>query len=455
MIDWSFVSSALARLAAQALPGRLLSVSLPLPRWPETRWLETSVAWQRPEHDLKLAGCGTAFVATSTGASRFTALHAAHRGLLQSWQCNDAEKPIAFTGFAFAPQGGAPLPNARLWVPELLLRRALGRITLICSTPAEQAATALVRWQENWHAWTQPAVLPAPTFSPKENVLADQAFLSRGRAALRTIAAGTLDKLVLTRSVALTADAAIPPLPLLDALAARHPNCATFGVGCDGRAFVGASPETLLALDGPHVRVDALAGTAWHKIGWHKIGDRPRFHGPRNRGLSPILFSDKNRREHDFVARAVVSALGELCNDILLPDTPEVMRLHGLTHLRRRVSARRGAEVSAFDLIARLHPTPAVGGAPTAAALDWLQRHGDPRDAWYTGGVGWLDARGDADIAVALRCGLIEADRISLYAGAGFVAGSDPEQELAETEAKLSAMREALRAGVKTTRRAA
>lgn len=436
MIDWSIAAAELARLAPQALPGRLLSVSLPVPCWPETRWLDSCVAWQRPEQDLRLLGCGAAFVATSAGPGRFTALHAAQHGLLQSWLCGDTARPVAFTGFAFAPNGGEPLPNARLWIPELLLRDAGGTVTVTLSTPAAHAATALTRWQSLWHTWTQPAVLPAPTFTVKDNPLAVQAFLSRGHAALRAIAAGEVDKLVLTRSVDLTANAAIDPLPLLAGLAARHSNCASFGVGHAGKAFVGASPETLLSLSGRQVCVDALAGTAWQSS-------------------SRALGDDKNRREHDFVARAVALGLADLCSDIVLPDAPEVMRLAGLTHLRRRIHARRGVDVSAFDLIARLHPTPAVGGTPTAAALDWLQRHGDRRCAWYTGGIGWLDAHGDADIAVALRCGLIEAKTITLYAGAGFVAGSEPAQELAETEAKLAAMRDVLTADAATARIAA
>lgn len=439
MIDWSRVAAELARLAAPALPGRLLSVGLPLPAWPQTRWLDSSVAWQRPAQDLQLSGCGSACITTSSGPGRFAALHAAQRGLLQGWQCNDAARPLAFTGFAFAPyqpHGGDPLPNARLWVPELLLRKERGAVTLTLTTPADHAATALARWQTSWRQWTQAAVLPAPTFTLDANPLADQAFLARGRAALRAIASGKLDKLVLTRNVALRAAAVISPAPLLAKLAERHPNCATFGVGFGSKAFVGASPETLLSLSGRDVCVDALAGTAW-QTATRTLGD------------------DKNRREHDFVVRAIAHELAALCDAIVLPNAPEVMHLNGLTHLRRRIRARRQADVSAFDLIARLHPTPAVGGTPTPAALDWLGRHGDQRGAWYTGGIGWLDARGNADIAVALRCGLLDADRVTLYAGAGFVAGSEPEQELAETEAKLAALRDVLMADTASARRAA
>jgi isochorismate synthase len=428
MIDWTALGSQLARLAATSPPARLLSVTVPLSRWPDVALPEQGdwCFWQRPDRGLRMLGIGKAFAATSAGAGRFAALHAAQRGLFESWQrTHDAPPPLAFTGFAFSPQGGAPLPNASLWVPELMLREQSGKVWLTLSCAATQTDEAADRWRAQWNALTpdRGTVPPAPTFIP--NLLADQAFMSRGRAALHAIASGHIDKLVLTRALRIRADAAIPPAAVLRALATQHPTCATFGIGQAGQAFLGASPETLLSLSGAQVDVDALAGTAW-------------------REASLELGADKNRREHDFVAHAVAEALTELCIEVVVPNVPEIMQLNALTHLRRRVSARRPADVSAFDLIARLHPTPAVGGAPTAAAIDWLERHNDARGTWYTGGIGWIDANGDCDIAVALRCGLLAGKEATLYAGAGFVAGSDPVQEFAETEAKLAAMRAAL-----------
>ncbi len=430
MIDWHSVDSRLAALAPAA-PARLLSVTLPLAGWPQTALPEAGdwVAWQQPAREQRLLGAGCAFVATSAGAGRFAALDATQRGLAAGWRYTaEAPPPLAFAGFAFAPQGGAPLPNAQLWVPELLLREVRGEVRLTLSCPAHCAGEALAHWRRRWQALTAPAaVLPGLTFADAPNPLAEQAFLARGEAALAAIAAGEADKLVLSRALRLKADRTIPAAPLLAALAARHPACTTFGIGQGGRAFLGASPETLLALDGAQVAADALAGTAWQ-------------------AAALALDADKNRREHDFVARAVAAALATLCTDVTAPAAPEAVAFNALSHLRRRVTARRPAEVSAFDLIARLHPTPAVGGAPAAAALDWLERHGERRAAWYAGGIGWLDARGDGRFAVGLRCGLLEGDTATLYAGAGFVAGSDPREELAETEAKFAAMREALAA---------
>jgi isochorismate synthase len=474
MIDWQRVAALLAELAATAQPARLLSIALPLPHRPAaglpTPTVDDWCFWQRPDRGLRLLGFGKAVAATSAGAGRFAALHATQRGLADGWRYNAAPAPLAFAGFAFMPHGGGPLPSAALWVPELLLREQDAQVWLTLSCAASDAGTAPQRWFALWQAAQQaahaavppaPTLLPphvrktgslpptgrasawggpAPTFTAQPNPLADAAFLARGRAALQAIAAGRADKLVLTRSIRLKAAAGIAMQPLLDTLAARHPACATFGVGHAGKSFVGASPETLLALNGAQVAVDALAGTAWQ-------------------ASTLALGADKNRREHEFVAHAVAAALAGACSNIAVPDAPEIMRLNAhsiqLSHLRRRITAQRPLDVSAFDLIARLHPTPAVGGAPTTAALDWLAQHGDRRDAWYTGGIGWIDAAGDCDIAVALRCGLLEGNEATLYAGAGFVAGSDPEQELAETEAKFAAMREALTADAGRERDAA
>ena len=432
MIDWSEAAARLARLARDARPGRLLSVTLPLARWPGVGLPQDGdwCFWQRPDRALRLVGIGRALAATSAGVGRVQGGEAAHGGLVDGWRHageGDAA-PLGFTGFAFAPRGGAPLPNASLWVPELLLRECgAGRwVTFSCA--ANQVGEAPARWRALWRGLqTKAAPGVATRFTPLRNPLAEQAFLARGRAALRTIAAGDVDKLVLTRTLRLQADGPVATDAVLAALAARHPACATFGIGRKGRAFVGASPETLLALDGATVAVDAIAGTAW------EAADAP-------------LGTDKNRREHEFVARDVADALAPLCHDIAVPAAAEVLRVDALSHLRRRVTARRAPDVSVFDLIARLHPTPAVGGTPTAAALDWLARHGDRRGAWYTGGIGWVDAAGDCDIAVALRCGLLDGRAATLYAGAGFVAGSDPELERAETDAKFSAMHTALAA---------
>lgn len=435
MLSWDSLSRRLAALAEGARPGDLVSLTVPLAAPPDSLpahgdWFH----WQRPDTGLALTGMGRALGLETSGPGRFAALAAAAAGLRAGWRHEAAAPPLAFAGFAFSPTARGPLPNACLAVPALLLRRDEAGATATFTCAAAEAHRAIGQWQALWHGQAAAGRPAPPRLARLPAPLADLAFLARGRAAVGAIEAGAFDKLVLTRNVRLRADRVFEAGAVLAALAAQNPNCAVWAVAREGRVFLGASPETLLARAGGRIEVDALAGTAWT--------------GASGDG-SPCLplAGAKNRREHDLVADSVAAALAPLCEDVAVPAAPEVLRLRNLQHLRRRIRATVRAGVGAFDLIARLHPTPAVGGTPTLAALDWLAAHGDRRGAWYTGGIGWLDAAGDADFAVALRCGLLAGREATLFAGAGFVAGSDPRQELAETEAKLVPMLSALRGG--------
>ncbi len=440
MIDWRVVEHQFVAATAAAAPGQLLSLSLPLAQAPPSMaWPgDDDFYWQRPNQGLRYQGSGQAWGMVSAGKARFATLNVAWRKLLADWQHHDptavAPAPLACLGFAFATDGGAPLPNARLWVPELLLCEQQGRHWLTMSCSAEHAASALDRWHARWVNLTAAQNQPhhATTLTATTDAAANQAFMQRAQAALLSINSRTLDKLVLTRAVHLKADSALVIPDVLAALAKLHPNCAVFGVTHQGTSFIGASPETLLTLNQQRVEVDALAGTAWGST-------------------RAALGSHKNQHEHDLVAHAVCMALGRLCSHIELPTAATVLELNGLSHLHRRIVAQRPPDVSLFDLIDHLHPTPAVGGSPMAAAIDWLNHHGDQRAAWYTGGIGWADLNQQADVAVALRCGLIEGNTITLQAGAGLVTGSDPAKEFEETEAKLGAMRQALTIALGTT----
>ena len=127
---------------------------------------------------------------------------------------------------------------------------------------------------------------------------------------------------------------------------------------------------------------------------------------------------------------------------------PVDVRVAGtVSHLRSLVTGCAGDGITIFDLVRALHPTPAVGGFPTGAALGWLTAHGEQRSGWYSGGFGSISAAGDGEFSVALRSALIAGSSLELQAGAGIVAGSDPEQELAETEAKFGTLQGALTAG--------
>jgi isochorismate synthase len=436
MIDWTGIRNRLDRLARRARPGTVLSVTAPLRGMPAA--LPTTdewIFWQRPDEELRLLGIGAALRVETGGPGRFAALNAAMRGLQQHWHIDaaGASPPLALAGFAFAPEGGDPLPNATLMVPAVLLREVADQADITFSCAVEDAANAVYRWQTLLASLNARHEDAPPHLERAAMPLADLAFLARGRAALAAIDAGRQAKLVLTRGVRLTAERTLRAAPTLAALADQNPDCTVWAVAHSGKVFLGASPERLLTLREGRVEVDALAGTAWTT-------------GADGEPASLSLADDKNRREHELVVGSVHEALAPLCETLSVPEEAEIMHLHQLSHLRRRIVGQVRPGMGPFDLIARLHPTPAVGGVPTASALQWLGAHNDRRGAWYTGGIGWIDAEGDADFVVALRCGLLDGKEATLYAGAGFVAGSDPPQELAETEAKLAPMLSALRA---------
>lgn len=380
--------------------------------------------WAQPEHHDYRLGLGTALQIASAGPARFAALANSFAGLAGRWRYE--RLPGAFIGFAFDEQARSELPNALLAIPAIALHSRGGRSWATFTTVAGAATEAI----EHWRALlSTPAGAGVNAMTPRLcHPLAERAWLARVDAARRDIAAGRLDKVVLARSVKLGAALPIAAAPVLSALLAKQPSSTIYAHARRHRVFLGASPERLASLSGRRAEADALAGTAW-----------PDAYPPSSR-----LEGDKNRREQQLVVDAVRAALAPLCTRLEAAAPPGILHLPRLSHLHSRLAGEAKPGITLFDLIRSLHPTPAVGGSPTAVALDWLRAHGETRGAWYSGGIGHIDADGNGEIAVALRCALISGREAELYAGAGIVSGSQAVQELAETEAKLATMRDAL-----------
>jgi isochorismate synthase len=161
-----------------------------------------------------------------------------------------------------------------------------------------------------------------------------------------------------------------------------------------------------------------------------------------------LLASAKDREEHAIVVEAVAEVLAPRCERLTWDLEPVLRETPNVWHLSTRFEgALRGSAPSALDLALALHPTPAVGGAPRTAALAAIAEF-EPFDRGaYAGPVGWVDAAGDGEFAIALRCALLEGERATLYAGAGVVAGSIAASEVDETERKFQAFLDALRWG--------
>ncbi|WP_224244357.1 isochorismate synthase DhbC [Hyalangium gracile] len=265
--------------------------------------------------------------------------------------------------------------------------------------------------------------------------------------ALRLMQAGPLRKVVLSRSLHLSAATPINLPQLLRNLAQRNPTGYTFAVdlpaqadaaGARPRTLVGASPELLVSRSGLQVLANPLAGSIPRSA--DPIEDQERAAG--------LLASPKDLHEHAVVIDAVAEALRPYCKTLEVPAKPSLVNTPTLWHLSSRISGELlDPSISSLALAVALHPTPAVCGYPTELAHKAIGTI-EPFDrGFYTGTVGWCDATGDGQWAVTIRCAEVDEHSLRLFAGAGIVAGSKPESELAETEAKFRTMLQAMGLG--------
>lgn len=401
--------------------------------------------WERPSDGFTLLALGCREAIEPKPAERFGAADASLRDLAVRVHGLEPEAPLAVGGFAFAPRAPrdphwAGFPAARLVLPELLWLRRDGRSrahAMLAMHPGESAERLEARGRDLAAFWERE--LAAPPASPRaagqtgfraDTALPPAHFERAATAALRAIAAGDLEKVVLARRARLNRGAGFDAVACLDRLRRAYPTSACFAQGRGDALFFGATPERLLHVRGDVLETGAVAGSA------------PRGREPAEdaRMGQELLESKKEQAEHAVVVRAIREALEGSCIELHVPEAPRLLRLEGIQHLETAVRGRLAPGTRLLDLASRLHPTPAVGGTPRAAALDWIDAHESLDRGWYAGCVGHLDAAGGGELCVALRSALLRGEDAHLFAGAGLVEGSEPEAELRETRLKLRAL---------------
>ncbi|HVM00348.1 MAG TPA: isochorismate synthase [Egibacteraceae bacterium] len=324
--------------------------------------------------------------------------------------------PVAFVSATFDPRS----PGSVLVVPAVVTLRRGGRVwrtsvaevdTVDGDAPADAGVDRRIRYAGS--------------------SIPDVRWLEAVATATARIHAGRLDKVVLARDQAVWSRAPFDARRLAGRLARAYPDCYAFVV--DG--LVGATPELLVRRTGASVESLVLAGTA--RRGTDGADDAAV--GER------LLSSGKERSEHAFAVASVADVLTPRCVELAVDAQPFLLRLANVQHLATRVRGTLAGPPwpTAFALAGALHPTAAVCGTPTAAALDVIRELEGMDRGRYAGPVGWVDARGDGEFGIALRCAQLAGARARLFAGAGLVAGSLPEEELEETRLKLRAMQSA------------
>jgi isochorismate synthase len=261
--------------------------------------------------------------------------------------------------------------------------------------------------------------------------------------AVSEIRDGAVRKVVLARTIAVDAGHELDPRRLLHHLRAVEPHAFSFAVPAAGErgvraSLVGASPELLVSRRGLEIRSNPLAGSA------SRSGD-PEEDRENARALAD---SAKDHEEHAIVVDAMAETLGPFCQELAWDPVPVLHETANVWHLSTRFHGiLREGPPSVLELVAALHPTPAVCGEPRAEALGLIGELEAFDRGRYAGAVGWIDAVGDGEWVIALRCAELESERATLYAGAGIVADSVPQREVDETDRKFRAFLDALRWG--------
>ncbi len=343
---------------------------------------------------------------------------------------------IAFGSFTFSALSGA---TSVLIVPHVVYARRGDRqwVTRIRATGDEsiEEATSDSAPEPELQAAegaetairTASAGIPDPSWAPvtfRSGVMTERMFSDTVRAATRSIQRAAVEKVVIARDVVGELSAAADLRHPLASLRSDYPDCWTFAV--DG--LMGASPETLVRVHRGAVDARVLAGTTAR--GADDTADEEQARA--------LAASAKERDEHDFAVQSVLDALRPHCADVTASDTPFTLQLPNLWHLATDVQASLSDRSTSLDLIHALHPTAAVAGTPTPAAIQLIEELESFDRGRYAGPVGWVGADGDGEWAIALRCAQVdEAGQVRAYAGCGIVAGSNDRRELAETAMKL------------------
>jgi menaquinone-specific isochorismate synthase len=408
---------------------------------------------EQPDRGARaLAALGGVVRLSASGPDRFATVADRWRTLAAdavSDPRDDRSGPVAVGGFSFAPEGGGSpaweaFEPASMIVPEIAIQRGLAprggeemevRLTLAAliaaDDTAEEALSRLEARLGELRSQQLPLLDPAPTGRYRvASAMPPEHYEAAVARASELIGLGRLEKVVLAREVQAHAPHAYDPAAVFGVLRDAFPGCFCFCVGRGEATLVAASPELLVRREGHRVSTLALAGST-RRSADPAVDDH----------LGEQLLRDPSyREEHAIVVRRIERTLRPHAVWVAAAPEPELVKIANIQHLATPIRAQLAAPIDVLELAGLMHPTPAVGGEPAAAATPLIPALEGLDRGWYAGPVGWTDATGDGELCVALRCALLRGNVARCYAGNGIVRNSDPQAELAETEVKLQAL---------------
>jgi menaquinone-specific isochorismate synthase len=369
-----------------------------------------------------LVGWGVHASTTVSGRNRFEDARKWWHQQLETFSISNSVHgsgtgPVLFTSFSFDRN-----QESVLVIPKVIV--------------GQKGSNSWITWigSEAQPQLSETAASLAPsTFTFSDGTLTSDEWKKRVTEVINRVNANGVDKVVLARDIVANSDSEIDARPILKKLSSEYPSTWVFSV--DG--LVGATPELLLRLSRGMVTSRVLAGTI------PKTGD-----DEKDLALAASLArSSKDLEEHEYAVRSVADALDPFCSSTNVPESPFVLHLANVMHLATDVTGaliESKQHVDAFSLLKNLHPSAAVCGTPRNLAFDVIDEIEGMDRGRYAGPVGWIDASGDGELGIALRCGQITDRKIRIFAGCGIVAASNPEKEVEESNAKMIPMRSAL-----------
>ena len=394
------------------------------------------------------AGGATVSIET-TGRDRFEVVEAAAAAVFDALEAPasipDGARPRLFGGFSFTdshvPEGRGPwtgFPGAKFVLPAVQFtdtdEAAWMTVTARGHRARETAVSRLQDWRNRLESASQREATRDAGVSNRQYNPERPQWRQQVERAIDRISSDPLEKVVLAQSLRGDLAAPIDAAQVLTRLGVAYPTCYRFAFTPEGGGtFFGATPERLVSVRDDRVETEALAGS----IGRGETTDEDEWLA------SQLRESAKNTHEHDLVVEAIHDQLAAHVTGIRThPRT--VCKLANVQHLETPIRGRLADDAHVLSLVEALHPTPAVGGLPPDDALDTIRETEAFDRGWYAAPVGWFDANGDGDFAVAIRSAIAADRTVTLFAGAGIVAGSDPDEEWDELQLKYRPILDAL-----------
>lgn len=441
----------------------------------------------KPKENLTLVGLGHLLCFKASGENRFQQLQNFYHKTCQAWihiDPSSSHLPLAFTAFSFDEKGVMnnewhAFPNSLLSIPLILIKETENKRQLILNFSLEQwlsnhfdtfqldieqreklfqknILTPVIKllnsYEDDINKFEQHLSRSQPIQLTHDCLVIEANWKQLSEKVMHDIKsqqiANPIEKIVISRHCTIkhTEQDFLPTSLLINKLVKHYDSCSIVSYKLNGSQIIAASPERLLKVQSSHINSDAMGGTLINA---------------EHSSLSPQLKSNlaehrKLLKEHGFINDEIVKRLSPLCKQALKATSPSLISLYNVYHLQSTIAGNLHEDISLFDAIEALHPTPAVAGFPAKQAQQWIIQNESYNRGWYTGGFGTLQANReshdelsklkiDGEISVMLRCALFEQEKMHLYAGAGFIAESDPQNEWHETSLKMQTILDMMR----------